>query len=125
MLVGAKSPGPRPSFLKVVYGITLTAAPPSTNILVNGLPLTYPFKYNGLMCRFLAGLSKVACLGNTSYAINPPSCSSSLTSGDTSSCTTWLAGAMNSFSKKYTICTLEPNDQIHQAYLLGSILASS
>jgi hypothetical protein len=48
-----------------------------------------------------------------------------LTSGDTSSCTTWLAGAMNSFSKKYTICTLEPNDQIHQAYLLGSILASS
>jgi hypothetical protein len=29
-----------PSFLKVVYGITLTAAPPSTNILVNGLPLT-------------------------------------------------------------------------------------
>jgi hypothetical protein len=26
-----------PSFLKVVYGITLTAAPPVTNILVNGL----------------------------------------------------------------------------------------
>jgi hypothetical protein len=60
-----------PSFLKVVYGITLTAAPPSTNISVNGLPLTYPFKYNGLMCRFLAGLSKVACLDNTSCAINP------------------------------------------------------
>jgi hypothetical protein len=28
-----------PSFLNVVYGITLTAAPPSTNILVNGFPL--------------------------------------------------------------------------------------
>jgi hypothetical protein len=40
----------------------LTAAPPSTNILVNGFPLTYPLKYSGLMCRFLAGLSKVACL---------------------------------------------------------------
>jgi hypothetical protein len=60
-----------PSFLKVVYGITFTAAPPLTNILVNGLPLTYPFKYNDLMCRFLAGLSKVACLANTSCAINP------------------------------------------------------
>jgi hypothetical protein len=60
-----------PSLLKVVYGITLTAAPPSTNILVNGLPLTYAFKYNGLMCQFLVGLSKVACLANTSCAINP------------------------------------------------------
>jgi hypothetical protein len=59
-----------PSFLKVVYGITLTAAPPSTNILVNGLPLMYPFKYSGLMCRFLAGLSKVACLASTSCAIS-------------------------------------------------------
>jgi hypothetical protein len=29
-----------PSFLNAVYDITLTAAPPSTNILVNGLPLT-------------------------------------------------------------------------------------
>jgi hypothetical protein len=81
----------------------LTAAPPSTNILVNGLPLTYPFKYNGLMCQFLAGLSKVACLANTSCAINPPSCSSSLIYGDNSSYTTWLAGAMNSFGKKYTM----------------------
>jgi hypothetical protein len=42
------------------------------NILVNGLPLTYPLKYNGLMCQFLASLSKVACLANTSCAINPP-----------------------------------------------------
>jgi hypothetical protein len=65
ILVGVKSPRPIPSFLNIVYGITLTAAPPSTNILVNGFPLTYPLKYNGLMCRFLAGLSKVACLANT------------------------------------------------------------
>jgi hypothetical protein len=36
ILVGVKSPGPMPSFLNVVYDITLTAAPPSTNILVNG-----------------------------------------------------------------------------------------
>jgi hypothetical protein len=49
--------------------------------------LTYLLKYSGLMCRFLAGLSKVACLANTSYAISP-SCSSSLMSGDASSCTT-------------------------------------
>jgi hypothetical protein len=55
------------------------------------------------MCRFLAGLSKVACLANTSCAINPPSCSSSLISRDVSSYTTWLAGAMNSFGKKYTM----------------------
>jgi hypothetical protein len=34
ILVGVKSPGPMPSFLNVVYGITLTVAPPSTNILV-------------------------------------------------------------------------------------------
>src|SRR6187455_495012 len=60
MLVGDKSPGPMPSFLNVVYGITLTAAPPSTNILVNGFPLTNPLKYSGFMCRFLAGLSKMA-----------------------------------------------------------------
>jgi hypothetical protein len=42
----------------VVYGITLTAASPSANILVNGLPLTYPFKYNGLVSipgRFVEG----------------------------------------------------------------------
>jgi hypothetical protein len=26
-----------------------------------------------------------------------------LTSADTSSCTTWLAGAMNSFGRKYTM----------------------
>jgi hypothetical protein len=50
----------------------------------------------------LAGLSKIACLANTSCAINP-SCSSSLTSGDASSYTTWLAGAMNSFGKRYTM----------------------
>jgi hypothetical protein len=67
-----------------------------------GLPLTYPLKYNDLMCRFLASLSKVACLANTSCAINP-SCSSSLMSGDASYCTTWLAGAMNLFGKKYTM----------------------
>jgi hypothetical protein len=72
-------------FSEVVYDITLTAAPPSTNILVNGLPLTYPFKYSGLMCRFLAGLSKMAYLASTSCAISPSSCSSSR---DASSCTT-------------------------------------
>jgi hypothetical protein len=44
MLVGIKSPGPMPNFLNVVYDITLTVAPPSTNILVNGFPLTYPLK---------------------------------------------------------------------------------
>jgi hypothetical protein len=80
----------------------LTAAPPSTNILVNGLPLTYPLKYSGLICRFLAGLSKVAYLANTSCAISP-SCSSSLMSGDASSRKTWLAGAMESFGKKHTM----------------------
>jgi hypothetical protein len=75
-----------PSFLNVVYGITLTAAPPSTNILVNGFPLMYPLKYSGLMCRFLAGLSKVDCLANTHCAISP-NCSASSMSGDASSCT--------------------------------------
>jgi hypothetical protein len=50
----------------------------------------------------LAGLSKVACLANTSCAISP-SYSSALMSGDASSCTTWLAGAMNSFGKKHTM----------------------
>jgi hypothetical protein len=102
ILVGVKSPGPMPSFLNVVYGITLTAAQPSTNILVNGLPLTYPLKYNGLICRFLVGLSKVACLANTSCSISL-SCSSSLMSGDASSYTTWLARAINSFGKKHTM----------------------
>jgi hypothetical protein len=102
ILVGIKSPGPMPSFLNAVYDITLTAAPPSTNILVNGFPLTYPLKYSGLMCRFLAGLSKVPCLANTSCAISP-NCSASSMFGDTSSYTIWLAGAMNSFGKKHTM----------------------
>jgi hypothetical protein len=52
-----------PSFLKVVYGITLTAAPTSTNILVNGLPLTYPLKYNGLKCRFFGRFVEDGLLG--------------------------------------------------------------
>jgi hypothetical protein len=78
----------------------LTAAPPSTNILVNGLPLTYPLKYSGLMCQFLAGLSKMACLASTNCAIIPSVCSSSR---DASSYTTCLAGAMNSFGRKYTM----------------------
>jgi hypothetical protein len=102
MLVGVKSPGPIPSFLNAVYGITLTVAPPSTNILVNGLPLTYPLKYSDLICQFLAGLSKVVCLANISCAISP-SCSSSFMSSDASSYTTWLAGALNSFGKKHTM----------------------
>jgi hypothetical protein len=38
------------------------------------------------MCRFLAGLSKVACLANTNCAINP-NCSASSMSGDASSYT--------------------------------------
>jgi hypothetical protein len=64
----------------------LIVVPPSINILVNGFPLTYPLKYSGLMCRFLAGLSKVACVANTNYAISP-NCSASSMSGNTSSCT--------------------------------------
>jgi flagellar biosynthesis protein FliQ len=66
----------------------------------------------------------LACLANTSCAINPPSCSSSLISRDVSSYTTWLAGAMNSFGKKYTMHVgAERPDP--SACLLGAALAFS
>jgi len=45
-----RSSSTNPSFLNVAYGMRYTVAPPSTSILVIGLPLTNPLRSNGFRC---------------------------------------------------------------------------
>uniref|UniRef100_A0A0A9EX15 Uncharacterized protein n=1 Tax=Arundo donax TaxID=35708 RepID=A0A0A9EX15_ARUDO len=74
MLVLINSSVVFPSFRKVVIGMMLTAAPPSTNILLFGFSLTKPLMYNAFRCRCFdfSGFSNIACCGsNTNCAVIP------------------------------------------------------
>ncbi|KAK8461636.1 hypothetical protein SEVIR_1G073450v4 [Setaria viridis] len=55
-----------PSFRSTVYGMILTAAPPSTINLVRGRPSTCPLRNNAFMCcrSSSSGLSNVAIIGS-------------------------------------------------------------
>jgi len=55
-LVLIKSAEERPNRHSTEYGIRLTAAPVSTNILFTGLPSMKPLRYNPFRCLYLFSL---------------------------------------------------------------------